>query len=151
MIDEASMLSRPFLAKLSQIISTVMEKGDDEMFGGLNVVMVGDFHQFPPVVSRQSVPLYWPADPRQDMEDEILGRKIYEQFTIVVQLNQQIRIKDPEWHEVLQHVRYGNCQQQHINIIRKLVITDMECPPTNYADYPWKNARLVTPQHAVHL
>ena len=79
-IDEVSMLSRTFFAKLSQIISRAMETKDDEIFGGLNVILVGDFHQFPPVVTRQSAPLYWPVKSRQDTEDDILGRKIFEQF-----------------------------------------------------------------------
>lgn len=54
-IDEMSMLSRQFLAKISQIVSIVLrsnDKGDNNLpFGGLNVILVGDFHQFPPVIS----------------------------------------------------------------------------------------------------
>lgn len=150
-IDEVSMLSRSFLAKLSRIISTAMEAKDDQVFGGLNVVLVGDFHQFPPVLARRSAPLYWPADSRNDSEDDILGRKIYEQFTTVVQLDQQIRIQDPEWHDLLQHVRHGNCLQHHIETLNKLVITHPDCPPTDYNAPPWNDAKLVTPRHAVRL
>ena len=150
-IDESSMLSRSFFAKFCQIISTAMEVDGDKIFGGVNVILVGDFHQFPPVVARRSAPLYWPADPRRDSEDDILGRKIYEQFTTVVQLNKQIRVRDDVWHDVLQHVRYGNCHQQHINTIRKLIITNPNCPLTDYSVSPWKDARLVTPHHAVRM
>ena len=91
-IDEVSMLSRSFFSKLSHIISTAMEKETDNAFGGLNVILVGDFHQFLPVVARRSAPLYWPADTRHDTEEDIIGRKIYEQFLTVVELKQQIRI-----------------------------------------------------------
>ena len=150
-IDEISMLSRSFFAKLGQIISTAMESGEDKVFGGMNVILVGDFHQFPPVVARQSAPLYWPVDSRNDSEDDILGRKIYEQFSTVVQLKEQIRVQDNEWHEVLQHVRYGNCRQDHIDTIKKLIITNEDCPPTDYSTSPWKEARLVTPRHAVRV
>ena len=148
-IDEYSMLSRTFFAKLSRIISTVMEVEEDKLFGGLNMIIVGDFHQFPPVVSRQSAPLYWPVDSRHDTEEEIVGRKIFEQFSTVVQLKKQVRIGDAAWHDVLQHVRYGNCRQQHIDMIRKLIITNPNCPPTDFTASPWKNARLVTPRHSV--
>lgn len=148
-IDEVSMLSRSFFAKLCQIISTAMESDNDKVFGGLNVILVGDFHQFPPVVSRRSAPLYWPVDCRDDSEDDILGRKVYEQFTTVVQLKEQIRVKDEVWHDVLQHVRYGNCRQQHIDTIKKLIVTDPECPSTDFNSPSWKDAKLITPRHAV--
>jgi PIF1-like helicase len=148
-IDEISMLSRTFFARFCRIISTAMENNEDEIFGGLNVILVGDFHQFPPVVARTSAPLYWPINSRSDSEDDIFGRKIFEEFTTVVQLKTQIRVQDAVWQDVLQHVRYGNCRQNHINIIRSLVITDPNCPLTNFDTSPWKDARLVTPRHAV--
>lgn len=44
------MLSQSFFAKLCQIISTTVEMEDEKVFGGLNVILVGDFHQFLPVV-----------------------------------------------------------------------------------------------------
>ena len=103
-IDEVLMLSRSFFAKLCHIISTAMERENDEVFGGMNVILVGDFHQFPPVVARRSAPLYWPTDARHDSEEDILGRKIFEQFSTVVELKQQIRVRDKIWHRVLQHV-----------------------------------------------
>ena len=143
------MLSRSFFAKLNQIISNVMEVESEKIFGGLNVILVGDFHQFPPVVARRSAPLYWPADSRHDTEDDVLGRKLFEQFTTIVQLNQQIRVRDNIWQDVLQHVRHGNCRQQHIDSIRRLIITNPNCPPTNYNAPPWKDAKLVTPRHGV--
>ena len=68
-----------------------------------------------------------------------------------MQLQKQIRVQDPIWHDVLQHVRYGNCHQHHIDTIQKLIITNRDCPPTNYDVSPWKDARLVTPQHAVRM
>lgn len=126
-----------------------MEVEDDKVFGGLNVILVRDFHQFPPVVARQSAPLYWPVDSRHDSEDNILRRKTYEQFLTVVQLNEQIRVHDSAWHEILQHIFYGNCRQEHINAIKKLIVTSPDCPPTDYSVSPWKEARLVTPRHAV--
>ena len=148
-IDEVSMLSRTFFAKLSQIISRAIEAKDDEVFGGLNIILVGDFHQFPPVVARRSAPLYWPVNSRQDTEEDILGRKIFEQFSTVVKLNKQIRVQDAVWQNVLQHIRYGNCRQEHINTIRKLIITNPDCPHTDFNASPWKDAKLVTPRHAV--
>jgi hypothetical protein len=152
-IDEMSMLSRQFLAKLSKILTTILcsnEEGDDELpFGGLNVILVGDFHQFPPVVSGRAAPLYYPNDPRLDHMDALIGREIYEQFSIVVQLRRQIRVDDPVWQDLLQHVRYGNCRKDHIDLLRSLIVTNPESPKTDYDSDPWKLAILVTPRHGV--
>ena len=148
-IDEISMLSRSFFAKLCRILSTAMEVENHKIFGNLNVILCGDFHQFPPVVAGRTAPLYWPVDLTHDSEDDILGRKIFEQFTTVVQLKEQIRVQDPTWLDVLQHVRYGNCRQHHIDIIKNLIITNPNCPHTNFDTSPWKDARLVTPRHSV--
>ena len=150
-IDKVSMLSCGFFAKLSRIISTTLESEEDKIFGGLNVILVGDFHQFPPVVARLSAPLYWPVDSRNDLEDDILGRKIFEQFTTIVQLKKQVRVQDDVWHDVLQHVRHGNCRQEQIDVIKRLVIDDPRCPPTDFSSLPWKNARLVMPRHAIRI
>ena len=145
------MLSRNFFAKLCQIISTAIERDEDIVFGGLNVIIIGDFHQFLPVVACKSAPLYCLADSQYDSEDNVLGRKIYEQFTTVVQLKQQIQVKDEIWHDILQHVFYGNCSQYHINIIKKLIINNPQAPPTDYNSQLWKDARLVMPRHAVRM
>lgn len=67
-----------------------MEVEEEKVFGGLNVIIIGNFHQFPPIVAHQSAPLYCAANPQHDSEDDVLGRKIYEQFTTVVQLKEQI-------------------------------------------------------------
>ena len=126
-----------------------METTEDVVFGGLNMILVGDFHQFPPVVARRSAPLYWPVDFNNDSEEDIVGRKIFEQFTTVVQLKKQIRVQDFVWQDVLQHVRHGNCQQHHIDVIKKLIVTDPNSPSTDYNSAPWNDAKLVTPRHAV--
>lgn len=105
-IDEMSMLSREFFAKLSRILTTVIEEDEDRkkglLFGGLNMILVGDFHQFPPVACRRSAPLFYPNNVRFDKVDEIIGREIYEQFQIVVRLTKQIRVIDPVWQNLLQ-------------------------------------------------
>src|SRR6266702_6001070 len=54
-IDENSMLRTPLLTHLSQVTG-VVRTGLHTMdlsypFGGLNIVLIGDFHQFPPIAS----------------------------------------------------------------------------------------------------
>lgn len=152
-IDEISMVSREFFAKIAKIIGTAKTRPGqlncDRPFGGLNVVLVGDFHQFPPVIGKKSAPLYWPSNAAKDSLQEIIGRQLYEQFTIVVRLKEQIRVIDPVWSNLLQHVRYGTCRKEHLRTLRDLIITNPNCPATNFNEDPWRNAVLITPRHAV--
>jgi ATP-dependent exoDNAse (exonuclease V) alpha subunit len=77
-----------------------MEEEVKKIFRGLNVIIIGDFHQFPPVVAHQMASLYCLANPQYDSEDKVLGCKIYEQFTTIVQLKDSMEraglIKDVE-------------------------------------------------------
>ena len=114
------MLSREFLARVSKILGIVMarEMNDGKTaFGGLNVVLVVDFHQFPPVVCHRSAPLFYPNNPQYDKMEEIIGCEIYKQFKIVVHLMKQIQVEDPIWQDLLQHVRYRSCRERHICLL----------------------------------
>lgn len=152
-IDEKSMVSRRFLAILSKnICKGLMLSGEADPnlpFGGLNVILVGDFHQFPPVASKKTAPLFFPCNATIDSDDEMLGRSIYEQFDVVVRLKTQVRVTDPEWIDLLQHVRHGSCRAHHIDLLRSLIITDPRCPKTDFSFPPWSNHVLITPRHAV--
>jgi hypothetical protein len=63
-INEYSMLVKSFLALLSKHISIGKEgseSGSSGSFGGINVILCGDLHQFPPVVAAPSEALYQPV------------------------------------------------------------------------------------------
>ena len=51
----------------------------------------------------------------------------------------------------LRHARRGDCKPDHIKMLRKLVLTNPECPPTDFSQGPWKDAVLVTPRHGVRI
>jgi len=154
-INEMSMVSQDLFAKLSRIISQARKSNElsntDQPFGGMNVILVGDFHQFPPVVTKKSAPLYWPCNSLKDTTNEILGRQIYEQFDVVVQLKTQVRVIDPDWVELLQHVRHGNCKERHLRLLRDMILGHANCPPTDFTTAPWNQAVLITPRHAVRM
>ncbi|PSR81263.1 hypothetical protein PHLCEN_2v6423 [Hermanssonia centrifuga] len=61
-IDEISMISKPFFAQLSHNIGIGKQKPGasncDLSFRGINVVFCGDFHGFPPVAVGLSDALY---------------------------------------------------------------------------------------------
>ena len=92
-IDEISMVSCDMFAKLSSIISCTKafdSIASDEPFGGLNIILVGNFHQFPLVAAKPTTPLYCPCNAEKDTDRDIVGRKLYEQFDVVVRLKTQV-------------------------------------------------------------
>lgn len=55
-VDEVSMLSGDTLAMVDQVIRTV--RSNDRAFGGMQVVLVGDFFQLPPIIRREDAGMY---------------------------------------------------------------------------------------------
>ncbi len=102
MIDEKSMLTTPLLTHLCQATGVVctglntVEAGIP--FGGLNIVLLGDFHQFPPIACAKHE-LFNSIPPSPLCQ---LGRNLYKQFDIIIQLKQQMLICDLLWNNILQ-------------------------------------------------
>ncbi|KXN83798.1 ATP-dependent DNA helicase PIF1 [Leucoagaricus sp. SymC.cos] len=149
-IDEVSMISKSFLAKLSRNISIGKGSTRSASFGGINVILCGDFHQFPPVAQSPRAALYWPSDEARDTPESMLGRSVYEEFVTVVQLTEQIRITDPEWLDFLRHLRVGKVRKRHVELLKELVLNkDMAAKyETNHA---LTLPTLVTPRHGVRI
>ena len=81
-IDEFLMVSHTFLARMSTVLGLIWhhnhpEEATSRPFGGVNVIICGDFHQFKPVVQKKSVPLYWPINSQIDNEEEAMGSELY--------------------------------------------------------------------------
>lgn len=152
-IDEMSMIGKTFLAKLSRNISIgKMLEGSavsPQSFGGINVILCGDFHQFPPVAVSPSEALYVPGRPQSERTLCQLGRAIYEEFQTVVILQEQMRVTDKIWLDFLNHLHMGRVQEQHMAMLRELVLTNPSAVLPNFAVPPWSDACLVTPRHAV--
>jgi hypothetical protein len=148
------MIAKSFLALLSKHISIGKESSESgssgESFGGINVILCGDLHQFPPVATAPSEALYQPLT-TWDSDQAKLGRQIYKEFGTVVILWEQMRVMDDIWHDFLHHLQHGHVQDHHIKMLRTLLITNQtsESVPVDFSTKPWKDARLVTPRHAV--
>ena len=149
MIDEMSMLTTTQLTHLSQITGFVragVSAVDSTIpFGGLNIVLLGDFHQFPPVAN-VSKELY-NHSPEGDIC--LLGRKYYTQFDVVILLTEQMRIHDRQWISILDRSRTGDCTSDDIAEIRKLVLTNPDCDVPDFSRPPWNDVILVTPCNGV--
>ena len=148
-IDEKSMLTTPNLLLLSKTMG-IVRSGLQSIqpsipFGGVSTILLGDFHQFPPVRMTQQA-LYYASPVKRNPQ---LGRALYDQFDIVVKLEEQLHIKDQHWQDILQRSRTGDCTGEDIAEIKKLVLTNPLCDVPNFSESPWDDAVLVTPRNAV--
>ena len=148
-VDEVGMLTKDTLFYLSQILGAVRTgngRTDSTIaLGAMNVLLMGDFHQFPPVGQRD-VALYSSVNPRPS---SLLGQNIYEQFETVIELVQQLRIQDTVWMEILDRSRIGRCTLEDLSEIHKLVLTDERCNVPDFSKEPWDQTTLVTPRNSV--
>ncbi|KAI0261448.1 hypothetical protein BC834DRAFT_790249, partial [Gloeopeniophorella convolvens] len=132
-LDECSMPSRFFFTKLSKHV-TIAKTGGRAM-KALAVLA--------------SAPLYYPIDTLRDATGDMIGRTPFEQFRTAVLLREQVRVRDPAWLDFLRHLRRGEVQSNHIDMLKTLVLTDKSCLPTNFGEKPWSEALLVTPRRSV--
>lgn len=150
-VDEVSMEDKTTAYYLSEIIGKTRAlegKGrPHEPFGSMHVIKFGDFHQFPPVGNATGA-LYVDR-PDKDSKHALIGREIFLQFNKVVILDKQNRIKDKVWVDILSRLRIGECTQNDLDEIRKLVLTNPECDVPDFSKPPWDQAILVTPRHTV--
>lgn len=145
-----SMLTRGMLTNVGQTIrsqGSVNGSNPTLPFGGLHMVLLGDFHQFPPVAAENHA-LYCER-PNSDNERLSIGRQLYLQFDKVVILRQQQRSRDPGWSGMLTRLRVGECTDNDMDEFQKLVLTDPRCVVPDFSSTEWKGVILVTPRHSV--
>ena len=93
-IDKYLMITKTFLATLSRNISIGKQGSPSEKpgysFGGVNVILCGDLHQFPPVATEYQNSLYQPTNLARDSIECQISHAIYEEFQTVVILKEQM-------------------------------------------------------------
>lgn len=147
-IDEISMISCRFfydIARHADIAkASNQHTGNTTSFGNMNVILFGDFFQFPPVTGK---PLY---NTSNLSPEEHLGRALFEQFDRVVILRDQVRIQDKDWLEVLQAACHGGCNAHtHLPMIQSLILNNTPVSPNELECDPWQQVVLITSRHAL--
>ena len=152
-IDKYSMLTKVVLACLAEVVEFIRGahgEGDaTKPFGGLNVIMFGDFHQFPPVSNPTGALYHLSVASGSQPLREAAGKLLYEQFQTVVILKEQKRVADIVWTGVLDRLREGECTEEDMKEVRKLIVTESDNDNKGFSSGKWDNAVLVISRHAV--
>jgi PIF1-like helicase len=130
-IDEISLLKHIDFWLLDTRLREIMRK-PDAPFGGLHVVLFGDFLQIPPV--KYNIYLY--EYPRPSKEPTLFSRQImawelYRQFTTVVCLTQVHRQTDAILRGILARLREGTVTQEDLETLNARVVGATLPPPVN--------------------
>jgi ATP-dependent DNA helicase PIF1 len=106
-IDEVSMMTPEVLELLDNVAQTLRRK--PVPFGGLQVILVGDFFQLPPVNKADD-----PATPTRF----VFESPVWNQLNLrVIQLTEIVRQADPVFQKILMEARQGQLSKQSLELL----------------------------------
>jgi ATP-dependent DNA helicase PIF1 len=127
-VDEVSMLSGQTLLAIACVCQFVRKS--DAPFGGLQVVLVGDFFQLPPVVRRDG--RSGPETQSQDEEDNspfAYASRAWRDLTpSVCYLTEQHRQTDAEFSDLLAAIRSNRCGKADLSLLASRRLTQDGLP-----------------------
>lgn len=127
LIDEISMVGCHMLARFHKITTTAKHTQPTIPFGGINMIFLGDFVQYPPVLDRplfsnllsctdtleQTVNTTEQTEKRRSVSERDIqckvGRALWLQVNTVFFLTEQMRNKDPLFMAMQSRLRVGQC------------------------------------------
>jgi PIF1-like helicase/Helitron helicase-like domain at N-terminus len=125
-IDEISMVGSVLMNSIDKQCAAMRNLSSDSttVFGGLPVVIVlGDFHQFPPVRKKS----LWQA---QDTDEEKRGQQLWHMFKHVIILDEQMRQQqDPQYYQLLRRARNGSITQGDVDVLNTRVVSQLNSLP----------------------
>jgi hypothetical protein len=120
-VDEISMATCALLGQMGKRMQRIKNK-PDLVFGGVNLIALGDFGQFPPP-TRYSKPLYDDSASLVAAKTTQYGRLVWTRLTHVVLLHQQMRVENDRWNQMLERSRYAVCTEEDRQFILKRLVT----------------------------
>ncbi len=107
-IDEVSMLTANFFELIEDVARNV--RSNSRPFGGIQLVLIGDFYQLPPVFKASEPHKFCFESERWE---DVIDQKIT--------LREIIRQKEPIFQKVLSEIRVGRPSRETIDIIRSRI------------------------------
>jgi ATP-dependent DNA helicase PIF1 len=117
-IDEVSMMTAELLDKLNEIAKKI--RSNKKPFGGMQVVLVGDFYQLPPVNKTDEA--------TQFVFESEAWKEIVEQTGTIVELTEIQRQKDPVFQTILKEARVGALSSETCKVLE-------ECQQRNWREH----------------
>ena len=122
-VDEISMVRADLFDMMDQALRRIRRNG--KPFGGVQLVLVGDLLQLPPVVTPNEAELFnsmWESP-------YFFSAQVYTQLDLEeVNLTQVWRQADPTFIDLLNEVREGSVGEESLEILNRLVVPDFDAP-----------------------
>ena len=123
-IDEVSMVRADVMDHISEKIRLIRES--DEPFGGVQLLLIGDLYQLPPVVTKEDEEILrgWYGSNYFFFNSEAIKKVGFE----TVCLNKVYRQNNPEFVNILNNAREGNVSSKECNKLNTRFIPEFEMP-----------------------
>jgi len=106
-------------------------------FSGVNVILCGDFHQFPPVTGGKYAALYYPNS-TATMNQQYWPTSLWTVRTVVI-LSAQVRVTDIVWRDFLRNLQWGMVTNMTWKWLKHCVWTGRHSP-TRFFPATWNHA-----------
>ena len=141
LIDEKSMVGLYMLYMIDKRLRELKPEAADQPFGGISVILMGDFAQLEPVKDQ---PLYAKKKDITPMQEE--GRLLFQLFDTTIIFDQQMRQvgeEEQQFIELLIRVANGETTKEDWELLKTRELTgDGQIPPEEQ-EYIWKHGRKI--------
>ncbi len=126
-IDEISMLPPHALNMVDAVCRKI--KGNQESFGGLQIILVGDFFQLPPIMNQNNN-----QNQQNNLLDNLDARFAYgaeawrRAQPAICYLHEQYRQEDEQFLNILKAIRANNFNNEHLSNLTKRQINYSQAP-----------------------
>ncbi|QEL03599.1 AAA family ATPase [Olivibacter sp. LS-1] len=112
-IDEISMVRADVIDRIDLILRSI--KGSDRPFGGVQLLMIGDLYQLPPVYQND-----WPILKQYYTSPYFFSSWIFASFPLVsFELTEVFRQADPTFINILNSIRDGNVDESLLSVLNR--------------------------------